>query len=541
MIKKIDSETHEPLSDVEFMVTTADGTVVGDANGKFVTDSAGTILIEGIDPGTTLVVKETRAKTGYELDDTPQTATIKAGQTVTLEFRNAPQGCLLITKVDSVTHKPLSGVQFKIAGCNGCEYPAGTYTTDANGRIKLSHIPSGCYSITETKAAAGYLLNGTAQTVKVESGSCKEVTIANEPLGGLVIKKMDSATKEPLSEVIFKVTTTDGAVVGTSNGEFRTDENGYITIPDLEPGGYVVQELKAKEGYLLDNTPKAIQIKDHQTYTLEFFNQPVGGLVIKKMDSVTKEPLSEVIFKVTTTDGAVVGTSNGEFRTDENGYISIPDLEPGGYVVQEVKTKDGYLLDNTPKTIQIKDHQTYTLEFFNQPKGNLIINKLDSVTKAPLEGVEFELTYSDGSYVDAEGGTLSSKGLYTTDANGQIILSGLTGTIVVTETKTIEGYTIHEETRTQTVVINPNDTQELTFYNDPVGGVEIIKVDEVDKTERLANATFEIRKMDDALVDTVTTDKYGRVFLALEDGAYYAVEIEAPEGYKLDDTPTTSR
>ena len=29
----------------------------------------------------------------------------------------------------------------------------------------------------------------------------------------------------------------------------------------------------------------------------------------------------------------------------------------------------------------------------------------------------------------------------------------------------------------------------------------------------------------------------GRVFLPLEDGAYYAVEIEAPEDYKLDDTP----
>ena len=417
---------------------------IGDANGKFVTDSAGTFLVEGVAPGSTLVVKETRAKDGYELDDTPQTATIKAGQTVTLEFRNTPQGCLLITKVDSVTRKPLSGVQFKIAGCNGCEYPAGTYTTDANGQIKLSHIPSGCYSITETKAAEGYLLNGAAQTVKVESGSCKEVTIANEPL---------------------------------------------------------------------------------------------GGLVIKKMDSVTREPLSEVIFKVTTTDGAVVGTSNGEFRTDENGYISIPDLEPGGYVVQEVKAREGYLLDNTPKTIQIKDHQTYTLEFFNQPKGNLIINKLDSVTRAPLEGVEFELTYSDGSYVDAEGGTLSSKGLYTTDENGQIILSGLTGTIVVTETRTIEGYTIHEETRIQTVVINSGDTQELTFYNDPVGGVEIIKVNADKTSEHIPNTTFEIRKVDGELIHTITTDKNGRAFVSLEDGAYYAVEIEANPDYQLDDTP----
>ena len=86
-------------------------------------------------------------------------------------------------------------------------------------------------------------------------------------------------------------------------------------------------------------------------------------------------------------------------------------------------------------------------------------------------------------------------------------------------------------------MVNPHDTQELIFYNDPFGGVELIKVDEADKTRRLANATFEICKMDDALVDTVTTDKNGLVFLSLEDGAYYAVEIEAPEGYRLDDTP----
>ena len=68
------------------------------------------------------------------------------------------------------------------------------------------------------------------------------------------------------------------------------------------------------------------------------------------------------------------------------------------------------------------------------------------------------------------------------------------------------------------MVINPNDTQTITVYNDPIGGVEIIKVNADDTRERIPNTTFEIRRMDDALVDTVTTDKNGRVFLALENG-----------------------
>ncbi len=155
----------------------------------------------------------------------------------------------------------------------------------------------------------------------------------------------------------------------------------------------------------------------------------------------------------------------------------------------------------------------------------------------PLVGVEFELTYADGGYVDDANGHLSSKGLYTTDQNGEIRISGVTGTIVVKETKTIPGYTIDEATRIQTVEVNPEDTQTLTFYNDPIGGVEIVKVNADDTKERIPNVTFEIRKIDDELIDTVTTDKNGRVFVSLEDGAYYAVEIEAAEGFQLDDTP----
>ena len=85
-------------------------------------------------------------------------------------------------------------------------------------------------------------------------------------------------------------------------------------------------------------------------------------------------------------------------------------------------------------------------------------HKLSSADKkTPLEGVLFQITYSDGSFVD--NGALSSKGLYRTDKNGQIILSGITGTVIVTEVETIKGYRIDDASRSQTIEVRANDTQ----------------------------------------------------------------------------------
>ena len=103
--------------------------------------------------------------------------------------------------------------------------------------------------------------------------------------------------------------------------------------------------------------------------------------------------------------------------------------------------------------------------------------------------------------------------------------------------ESIPGYTIDPNTQSQTVVINPNDTQELYFYNNPIGGIEIIKVNASKTSERIPDTTFEIRRMDDALVDTITTDRNGRAYLSLEDGSYYALEVEANPDFVLDDTP----
>ena len=325
----------------------------------------------------------------------------------------------------------------------------------------------------------------------------------------------------------------------SSNGLYVTDKEGKIQI-DGVVGTLVVTEIKTIPGYTIDpaTQTQTVVVHPNDTQTLHFTNTPSTTLVIEKYIEGTTTPIKGVTFLVTDSSGAVVGKSNGEFITDEAGRIVITDLVPGTTVTaRETKTPDGFVLDTTPKSIQIKEGEVQTLRFYNQKQGGLVIVKKDSVTGKLLPGVEFQLTYADGSFVDADHGHLSSKGLYTTDQNGEIRITGITGTIVAKEVKTIPGYTIDPATQTQTVVVNPADMQTLTFYNDPIGGVEIIKVNEADRDQRLPNATFEIRKLDDELVDTVTTDKTGKVTVTLEDGSYYAVEIQAPDGFRLDSTP----
>ena len=546
------------LPNAEFKVTYADGTLIGDSNGIFRTDENGEIRIEGLAPGKSVIVTEVSAPPGYIIDTQSQTVQIKEGRTVTLTFKNQPKGELIIQKRDSATKQPLPGAEFRVTTAAGCEVGLdgvigdstltqnGIFTTDSNGEIRITNLAPGAYVISEIRSPSGYVMDAPSTNVVIgEGGDTQTVVITNSKAGSLVIDKRDSLTGEPLEGVTFKVTTSTGEFVPdengyiSSNGLYKTDKDGKIQI-DGVVGTLVVTEVETIPGYTIDpaHQTQTVQINPNDTQTLYFTNTPSTTLVIEKYIEGTTTPLEGVTFLVTDSSGAVVGPSNGEYITDENGRIVIDGLEPGITVTaREVKTVEGYVLDGAPKSIAIKAGEVQTLRFYNSKQGTLVIRKLDSETHEPLAGVEFELTYADGGYVDDANGHLSSKGLYTTDQNGEIRISGVTGTIVVKETKTISGYTIDPATQTQTVEVNPEDTQTLTFYNNPVGGVEILKVDANRTSKRIPNTTFEIRKIDDELIDTITTDKNGRAYLSLEDGAYYAVEIEAGEGYRLDDTP----
>ena len=547
-IRKVDSVTGDPVKGAKFQIWYGSNhTDTGELNdlGTYFSDASGKIILPEIKDGW-YKVTELEPASGYAIKEpATQECFISGGESKVLTFENTPLSAIIIRKVDSESGQPLEGAWFRIRYLGGTSGTGGTVVgeikTSQNGTAILTGLAAGTYVCEEISAPDGYVITDAAETVYL-SGKDQDVitvTFGNDKMGSLLIVKKDAVTGAPISDVEFFITDSDGSVIGNANGKYVTDSAGTIRIDGLTPGMTVIaREVRAKDGYILDDTPQSIKIKRNAVMTLEFRNQPRGGVLVKKVDAVTNAPISDVEFLVTDSDGNLIGNANGKFVTDSAGTFTITDIAPGTtLVIKETRAKDGYLLDDTPQTVKVKSNEVVTVEFRNAPKGNLIIVKQDSVTKEPLEGVEFKITYADGSYVDAEGGTLSSTGLYWTDKEGKISISGISGTIVATEVQTIPGYAIDENTRTQTVVVNPNDTQTLYFYNTPVGGLQIIKSDK-DSGKRISGVKFEIRKMNGEIIGTYTTDSDGVIYLPeAESGWYTVTELEAASGYLLDTTP----
>ena len=547
VVFKYDEKTGAALQGAEFQIRYLGGTsgTGGTVIGTYTTSENGSIILTRLKAGT-YIVEETKASPFYSIDTPPQTVLLsgKDQDVVTLRFSNQPYGSVLIKKLaDDANKTPLAGAAFLVTDDKGTFIGTanGEFTTDKSGAIQLPKLPAGTTIVAkEIRPPEGYALDGTPQTITVQAGENAPLTFYDKPLCNLTILKRDALTKKPLAKAEFVVKDSEGKPIGTDNGRFVTGSDGTVTITALNPNAtIIVSEDKAPIGYIKDETPKTIVVRSGVPNSLTFDNEPSTTLVIHKyIEGTENEPLSGVAFKVVDGSGAAVGPDDGVYYTDKAGEIVLNGLEPGTTVVaREIKSVDGFVLDGTPQDILIKAGTVQNLTFWNKRQGALIINKLDAVTKKPLAGVTFKITTATGEFVPDENGKISSNGLYYTDKNGQIILKGVTGTLVVTEEKSIDGYTIDENTRTQTVVVNPDDTQSLCFYNAPIGGVEIIKVNADNHSERIPNTTFEIRKVDDALVDTVTTDKNGRVFVALEDGSYYAKEVTSNKSFRLDDTP----
>ena len=538
-VYKHDADTGEPIANTVFEVRAADGHSVD----QIKTDREGKAELKNLLPGV-YEISEKSVPSPYLLDAPSQLATLYPNRDHTVYFENHQKPALTVKKVDSVTGDPLQGAKFHVTYASnntssGEINDLGTYYTGENGQFQLTGLRDGWYKVTEQEPPTGYAIKEAAQEVYIKSGTGKVLTFENIPLSALVVWKYDSVTGAAVQGAAFQVkylTGTSGTG-GTVIGTYKTSDNGSFTVTGLKEGTYIVEELASDSNHVIDTAPQTAYIsgKQQDVVQLYFGNSPKGSLLVKKIDSATHKPLSDVEFMVTTADGTVVGDANGKYVTDSAGTFTITDITPGTtLVIKEIRARDGYLLDDAPQTATVKAGQTVTLEFRNQPQGSLIINKLSSADKkTPLEGVLFQITYSDGSFVD--NGALSSKGLYRTDKNGQIILSGITGTVIVTEVETIKGYRIDDASRSQTIEVRANDTQQLWFYNAPISRILLHKVDKA-TGKGISGAVFLLYDSNHNPIGEYVTDQDGYIYAdeGLADGRYYLREIKAAQGYVLD-------
>ena len=538
IVYKHDADTGEPIANTVFEVRAADGHSVD----QIKTDKDGKAELRNLLPGVYEIIEKS-VPSPYLLDAPSQLATLYPNRDHTVYFENHQKPSLTVKKVDSVTGDPLPGAKFQVTYASnntssGEINDLGTFYTAENGQFQLTGLRDGWYKISELEPPTGYSIKEATQEVYIKSGTSKTLTFENIPLSALVVWKYDSVTGEAVSNAVFQVkylTGTSGTG-GTVIGTYKTSANGSFTVTGLKEGTYIVEEISSDSGHVIDTAPQTVYIsgKQQDVVQLYFGNSPKGNLLVKKIDSVTHKPLSDVEFFVTTADGTVVGDANGKYITDSAGSFTVSNIAPGTtLVVKETRARDGYLLDDAPQTATIKAGQTVTLEFRNQPQGSLIINKLSSADKkTPLEGVLFQITYSDGSFVD--NGALSSKGLYRTDRNGQIILN-VTGTVLVTEVETIPGYRIDDASRSQTVEVRPNDTQQLWFYNAPISRILLHKVDKT-TGKGIYGAVFLLYDGNHNPIGEYVTDQDGYIYAdeGLSDGRYYLREIKAAQGYVLD-------
>ena len=295
---------------------------------RVVTGKDGLARITDLEPGD-YRVKEIEAPQGYILSSNPeQTVSLKAGTTASVLFRNNKQGGIAILKQDAVSGLPLEGAEFSISDVDHKPLQGSPFKTGKDGYIRVSDLPAGYYFIQETKAPEGYVLDNTQHQVYVEDFKVTLVELTNSEESTFVVNKVDAQSKVPLGGAKFAIYSMEGTQQGDP---FITDASGKASLSNLEPGWYIVKELEAPLGYVLNTEEFRVQIIEGKPTSLTVPNTPESGITVHKVDAVTRDPLAGAEFELRTHDGKLIGS----YTSDVSGSFVTQNVEPGIYYLRD--------------------------------------------------------------------------------------------------------------------------------------------------------------------------------------------------------------
>ena len=373
---------------------------------------------------------------------------------------------------------------------NGTELENGIYTCDTNGKLSLSGLPMGTYSVEEIACPDGFVLDKEIKTVQ----------FAQQDFVTLTYTSSLNINNE-LTKTVFSKVTADGdnlygvpmEIVDVKTGKpvhtWITDDSS-LEIDGLPTGDYIWREVNAPEGYVLAK-PIEFTVKDGDIQDIEMKNFSVefakngndGNKLLKGGEfQVTSTKTKQIVYKWTSgehifdiTEDMKAKLMAGETVSDM--YVDIEDDSSTYYRISKNADRDDYRL-------------------LMQANG--------------------ETKY------------------YNIDINGDETTHMIRGTAedqeyVITELKSPDGYATAEP-----VSFKTNKEQNLTVeMTDEITKLEFYKKD-ITSQEELEGATLQIKDKNGNIVDEWVSEKTPHKITGLTVGQTYTmIEVIAPANYKI--------
>ena len=317
------------------------------------------------------IVKELQAPTGYILNETLYPVSIKNhGDVINLEIVNKQKpATAIIFKISE--DKAVEGIEFTITGGNLTSPITGK--TDANGTLKFEDLQPGTYTITET--TPDKYVPQTAKTITLSPEEYEYVTFYNTVKKGSITGLKTDSNNKPLSGAVIGLFGADvtSFTLDTAINTVTTGENGAFEFKDIPYGEYIVREIEAPVGYVLNENLYPVKIENHgDVIELEIVNEYVLKTIeILKTDTYSN-PLAGAIFTLeTSSDGGQTWEILSQMKTKENGKVSFRNLAPGTlYRVTETKAPDGFQMLSAPVfqgELEVSNETKITFTVINAP------------------------------------------------------------------------------------------------------------------------------------------------------------------------------
>ena len=384
-------------------------------------------------------IREIKAPKGYRISE--ETYNISRRDLVhgkAVEIRVPNNYILGTVKLKKADHedpaKTLDGAEFILTDELGnkvrWDVEGNTYTLNSNGgtetitagSVILEKLPEGKYTLTETKAPAGYVPLDEAREFSITAENADaglEIAVENLLRRTAVgIIKIDEAQHElRLSGAEFTLYRLKD---GKEDGQVSvavTNHNGIATFTDLTMGLYRLKETKAPDGYKLWDNPIDFQVDEYGKVKVGSQGTALPEVGLVYTASVTNKAITKEVTlkKVSAVDGAALpgatfrftGDKTYDITTGADGTAKVT-LTYGSYILQEIIAPDGYVLDDARTAVVVdssgikvngKAQAGLTVTIKNNPvEYGVILHKQDSVSGKALGGASFVITGGQDLY-----------------------------------------------------------------------------------------------------------------------------------------------